>query len=64
MVNKKIISLLGLLTAIIVMGLLLAGKRDEFPGRRQGGGSRGFVPSQITSPEVCVTAGCEPQTQD
>ena len=51
------------LFVVVVIGLV-SGDRNKFPGRRQGGGSRGVVPSQITSPEVCVTAGCESQVQD
>lgn len=51
------------LFAIVIVGLV-AGKRDEFPGRRQGGGSRGAVPVELTTPEACVTAGCEPQVED
>jgi hypothetical protein len=46
---------------VVVVISLVAGDRNKFPTRRQGGGSRGVVPNQITSPEVCVTAGCEPE---
>jgi len=54
---KKVLAF-GLFVAVIIG--IVAGDRNKFPGRRQGGGSKGAVPSQITSPEVCVTAGCEP----
>lgn len=47
------------LFVVLALGLV-AGDRNKFPGRRQGGGSKGALPSQITSPEVCVTTGCEP----
>lgn len=61
MVNKKIIHILGAILAFSLVTFLIAGKRDEFPGRRQGGGSRGVVPTELIAPEVCVTAGCEPE---
>lgn len=64
MVNKKIVHILGFISAVILTGFLIAGDRNKFPGRRQGGGSRGAVPTQLIAPEACVTSGCEPQSQD
>lgn len=52
MVKKVLV--FGLFVAVITG--LVAGDRNKFPGRRQGAGSRGAVPT-----ETCVTAGCEPQ---
>ncbi len=61
MVNKNIAHILGIVAVLgFLVFLVAAGRRDEFPGRRQGGGSRGAVPTQLISPEICVTAGCEP----
>ena len=57
MVKKVLV--FGLFIAVVIS--LVAGDRTKFPSRRQGGGSRGVVPSQITSSEDCVTAGCEPE---
>ena len=38
--NRPIPTPLALLAALTLAGLLLAGHRDEFPGRRQGGGGQ------------------------
>jgi hypothetical protein len=60
MVNKNIAHILGIVAVLGLVTFLVAGDRNKFPGRRQGGGSRGAVPTHLISPEVCVAAGCEP----
>lgn len=41
--NRPIPTPLAILAALALVVLLLAGARDEFPGRRQGGGSQSRV---------------------
>ena len=64
MVNKNTVHILGIVAVLSLVTFLVAGDRNKFPRRRQGGGARGAVPTQLISPKDCVTAGCEPQQQN